>query len=134
ALGFSPTTVYNGTRYNLADYQTEGQQKPYSTTAFSFPYGAGIKYNIMGKWTLAADIGYRHPNTDYLDDVSGVYPDKSKLSATPALLSDRSGEHTGLYTGSPGSQRGDLNPRDTYFFTQITVSYTFVTQKCYFSR
>ncbi len=133
-LGFSPTTVYNGTTYELVNYQTEGQKKPYSTTAFSFPYGAGIKYNIAGKLTLAADLGYRHPNTDYLDDVSGLYPDRRKLSTISGLLSDRSGERTGVYIGSPGSQRGDLNPRDTYFFTQVTISYTFVTEKCYFSR
>jgi len=131
-LNFWPGTIYNGRWYALDDFQTEGQKKPYSPYAFSIPYGAGIKYNIMGKWTLAADIGYRHPNTDYLDDVSGVYPDKSKLSFTGSVLSDRSGEKTGVYIGTPGSQRGDLNPRDTYFFTQITISYTFVTQKCYY--
>ena len=98
--------------------------------AISVPYGVGIKYNILGKWTLAADIGYRSPNTDYLDDVSGVYPAAGKSQAP--FLTDRSGEKTGAYIGSPGSQRGDTRPRDTYFFLQVGLSYTFVTQKCYF--
>jgi hypothetical protein len=35
------------------------------------PYGIGIKYNIGGKFSLAADMGYRYTFTDYLDDVSG---------------------------------------------------------------
>lgn len=132
AVNFNPQTTYNGIKYNLKDYGTEGESKPYSTLAIAIPYGAGIKYNILGKWTLAADIGYRNPNTDYLDDVSGVYAKPSSLSPVARALADRSGEKTGIYTGSPGIQRGDLNNRDTYFFTQITISYTFVTQKCYF--
>lgn len=125
-VSYSPSTIYQGNKYLLRDYNTEGQKKSYPPSAVSIPYGAGIKYNIMGKWTLGADIGYRQPNTDYLDDVSGVYP------LNPNFLSDRSGEKTGVHIGSPGSQRGDLSPRDTYFFAQISVSYTFVTQRCYF--
>ena len=135
AINYNPTAVYTGTRYSLRQLTTEGEKKPYPTVAVAFPYGAGVKYNIAGKLTLAADIGYRNPSTDYLDDVSGYYPDKSKLSSPVAVaLSDRSGERTGIYTGSAGSQRGDLAPHDTYFFTQISISYTFVTQKCYFER
>jgi hypothetical protein len=130
---YNPRASYNGTAYDLRDYMTEGQKKPYAKTAISIPYGVGIKYNIVGKWTLSADIGYRNPNTDYIDDVSGVYADKSKLSGpTSVALSDRSGERTGTYIGSVNSQRGDLRPRDTYFFLQVSVSYTWVTQKCYF--
>jgi len=131
-LTYKPTTIYQGTKYDLSQYQTEGQSKPYSTTAFSIPFGAGIKYNIAGKFTLAADIGYRKPNTDYLDDVSGFYANTTGFTPTAKALADRSGEKTGVYIGSPGSQRGNLDPRDSYFFTQITLSYTFVTQKCYF--
>ena len=135
ALDYNPTAVYNGTRYALRPLMTEGETKPYPTVAVSFPYGAGVKYNIAGKFTLAADIGYRNPGTDYLDDVSSYYADKGKLSSPTAVaLSDRTGERTGLYTGSAGSQRGDLSPHDTYFFTQLSITYTFVTQKCYFER
>jgi hypothetical protein len=133
AVNYFPHTVYKGQTYELRGYETEGEKKPYSKTAFAVPYGAGFKYNITGKWTLAGDIGYRNPNTDYLDDVSGVYPAKVNNSISSAL-SDRSGEKTGIYIGTPGSQRGDLNPRDTYFFLQFTLAYTFVTEKCYFTQ
>jgi len=125
-LNYYPTTVYQGKTYSLRKYATEGEKKAYPTSAIGFPYGAGIKYNILGKWTIAADIGYRNPNTDYLDDVSGSYP------ANPNFLSDRSGEKTGVNIGTPGSQRGDGSPRDTYFFAQVSLSFTFVTEKCYF--
>ncbi|WP_428330218.1 DUF6089 family protein [Mucilaginibacter sp.] len=132
AANYYPYVNYNGHSYSLRGERTEGQKKNYATTAFSFPYGVGVKYNILGKFTLGADIGYRNPNTDYLDDVSGLYPNKAGMSGLAKALSDRSGDKTGVYIGSAGTQRGDLNPRDTYFFAQFTLSYTFVTQKCYF--
>jgi len=131
ALTFSPSTVYQGQKYDLSTMATEGQKKPYATTAFSIPYGAGIKYNITGKFTLGFELGYRNPNTDYLDDVSGNYF-YSGHNTISEKLSDRSGEKSGVYIGSPGSQRGDGQPRDTYFFTQVTIAFTFLTQKCYY--
>jgi hypothetical protein len=132
ALSYNPTTIYQGEKYDLRNYETEGEKKPYGSNAISIPYGFGIKYNITGKFTLGAEIGYRNPNTDYLDDVSGNYANQSAAPAINQVLADRSGEKTGVYLGTPGTQRGDLNPRDTYFFTQITFSYTFVTSRCYF--
>jgi hypothetical protein len=102
--GYNPQAVYMGQTYDLRTLMTEGEGKPYSKTAYSIPYGAGVKYNIGGKWGLTFDIGYRQPDTDYLDDVSGNYPDPSKLSSNIArILSDRSGEKTGIYIGKPGA-------------------------------
>jgi opacity protein-like surface antigen len=132
-VGFNPQTVYNGQVYDLQPLRTEQESKPYSKTALAIPYGAGIKYNFFQKWTIGADLGYRIAKTDYLDDVSGVYPNYPALpSDLSRALSDRSGERTGVYTGATGSQRGDGRPSDTYLFLQFTIAYTFVTQKCYF--
>ena len=131
--GYKPQANYNGQTYDLRPLETEGQSKPYSNNAISIPYGAGIKYNFGGAWNLIADIGYRNPNTDYLDDVSGLYPDKTKMTnPIAAALSDRSGEKTGVYLGTTGTQRGDFRSRDTYWFVGISISYTFITQKCYY--
>ena len=130
--GYNPQATYNGQVYNLRPLETEGETKPYSKTTISIPYGAGVKYNFAGAWTLSADIGYRNTNTGYLDDVNGVYPDKSKLSPLSAILSDRSGENTGIYIGTPGTQRGDGSGRDTYLFVGFTLSFTFITAKCYY--
>lgn len=135
ALHYNPQADYLGHTYDLRPLTTEGEKKPYPTMAMSIPYGAGIKYNFADKWTAEASIGYRNPSTDYLDDVSGVYADKSKLpNALSQALSDRSGEKTGVYLGTPGTQRGDFRSHDTYMFLQLTVSYTFVTAKCYFNN
>jgi hypothetical protein len=133
AVNFNPTTNYQGHTYDLRPLMTEGESKPYPNVVATIPYGAGIKYNFAGKWNFIADIGYRNPYTDYLDDVSGTYPDKSKLTTPLAqALSDRSGETTGVYIGAPGTQRGDLRSRDTYMFINISISFTFVTSKCYY--
>ncbi|MCR8558228.1 outer membrane beta-barrel protein [Mucilaginibacter sp. BJC16-A38] len=132
AASYFPYATYKGKNYSLRGARTEGEKTNYSTTTISPIYGAGVKYNIAGKFTLGAEMGYRNTNTDYLDDVSGNYVDKGNAPTVSKALADRSGEKTGIYIGTPGTQRGDLRPHDTYFFTQITLSYTFVTQKCYF--
>ena len=130
AVKYEPKADYNGYRYGLREYKTEGEATPYSKFAFSIPYGAGVKYNFSGAFTLSADIGYRYAFTGYLDDVKGTYPN---LSASPVInkaLSDRSGEHTGTYLGTAGSQRGN-GGNDTYFFAQVGISYTFNTESCF---
>ena len=132
-VGYNPQAVYEGQTYDLRPLMTEGESKPYSSLAFAIPYGAGIKYNFSGKWNFIADLGYRNPSTDYLDDVSGKYPNPAKLTSPIAqALSDRSGELTGTNIGAPGSQRGDLRPKDTYWFLNISISFTFVSSKCYY--
>lgn len=132
-VNYHPRAMYQGTMYDLRPLATEGQAKSYSTTTLTIPYGVGIKYNFSGKLNLIADIGYRATRTDYLDDVSGYYAPASSFTDPLALtLADRSGERTGVYRGVPGTQRGDLRKRDTYLFIGLTISYTFVTQNCYF--
>jgi len=132
-MGFNPQASYNGHIYDLQPLRTENEAKPYPKMALTIPFGAGFKYNFTDKWTIMADAGYRQPNTDYLDDVSGVYPNPASLPGNLSrALSDRSGEKTGVYTGAPGSQRGDGRSHDTYFFVQFTLAFTFVTEKCYF--
>lgn len=132
-VNYKPTTAYAGDRYDLRSVMTEGQGTPYSKMAVAIPYGAGIKYNFSGRLNLIADIGYRHVRTDFLDDVSGKYPDPASLTnPLSQALSDRSGERTGIYLGTPATQRGDNRRFDTYFFVGLSLSYTFITPKCYY--
>jgi len=132
---FDPHAVYNGVELSLRRLRTEGQTADYKASTIVIPYGAGIKYNITGKWTVGAELGYRYTSTDYLDDVSGYYaPRSSFASPLPLALSDRSGERTGIYNGSAGSQRGDLRSKDIYAVFGFTLSYTFVTEKCYYEQ
>ncbi|WP_162847068.1 type IX secretion system protein PorG [Mucilaginibacter gracilis] len=133
-VSYTPQTTYNGEDYDLRALMTEGQQKPYKESAIAVPFGVGVKYNITGQWNIILDLGYRYTNTGYLDDVYGAYPNKTVLTTDIArILSDRSGEINGNYIGSAGSQRGNYR-NDTYMFLGFTVSYTFLSSKCYSFR
>ncbi len=131
---FNPKTIYNGTEYELRYYGTEGQDitngNGYSNCALAVPYGAGIKYNFTGNWNLIGEAGYRTAFTDYLDDVSGKYPDFSGtgISSDSKNLSNKA--INGSQIGAPGTQRGDYRKRDTYMFVGVSLTYTFVSRKC----
>lgn len=132
---FNPKTDYNGGKYELKYYRTEGQAEEYKTLTYSIPFGAGVKYNFGQYFNLIGEIGYRNTNTDYLDDVSGVYPAAAFMqendpdkTALRLALADRSVNKIGV----AGTQRGDFRKKDSYLFVGITISYTFVSQKCPF--
>ena len=130
-VNYDPKTQYKGDTYVLRPYKTEGQQKEYPYNALSIPYGVGVKVNFYKSWNVAIELGYRTAFTGYLDDVSGVYADKNSMdNIYSRILSDRSGEKTGVYIGSAGSQRGNLSARDTYMIAGFSISYTFISQKC----
>jgi hypothetical protein len=131
---FNPQTKLNNTVYELKTYRTEGQEKEYKTSALAIPFGLGLKCNLTENLNLIGEIGYRKAFTDNLDDVSGYYPPTGSFSSSNPnqvaihhALSDRSVSHI----GTPGTQRGDFRKNDTYLFGGITLSYTFVSQKCY---
>ncbi len=126
---YNPKATYKGVEYELRPLGTEGEA-PYSRSTFTIPYGAGIKTNFSGAWNFIIDLGYRNTFTPYLDDVSQAYPNKNQLSSSVArALSDRSGEKTGVYLGTPGTQRGNYRGNDTYMFLGFCLSYTLNTQR-----
>ncbi|WP_316831052.1 DUF6089 family protein [Pedobacter aquatilis] len=128
-INFKPSIKYQDTRYRLDRLATEGQENGYPNTVLTIPYGGGIRYNYKDTWSIFTEIGYRTAFTDYLDDVSGVYPvNPVFVGNNPALnVSDPSLHQTGL----AGTQRGDFRKRDTYLFVSIGISFTFVSSKCY---
>src|SRR5215217_915696 len=135
AVLFNPKATYDGTKYNLRFYKTEGQGEPYKNYTFSIPYGAGVKVRLKENWGFFSQIGYRTAYSDYLDDVSKRYPNESKWpEGDPAELRDtrrRLSDPSVSQFGTPEVQRGDIRKRDTYMFVGIGISYTFVSQKCY---
>lgn len=124
----SPTTNEE-TLFPLREINTEDLSTRYRNYAIVIPYGAGVKYKKSESWTVFGQIGYRTTFTDYLDDVSTVYPLVDKFWGG-VNVSDRSAEFGSKFY-SPGDQRGDFRKRDTYLFVNIGISYTFVSQKCF---
>lgn len=131
---YDPTTQFEDEVVKLRELRTEaqgtdGQPAPYTKTAFSIPFGLGIKYALSDKLNLGFEIGARRTNTDYLDDVSTVFADPRSLNSPLAVtLSNRSGELPGtdLSQFSPGMPRGDDKVRDWFFIAGLTISYNFI--------
>lgn len=138
---FNPKTEYNGTIVKLQPLGTEGQnlddRKKYKRVGVSIPIGIGYKYSLSPNWVLGAEIGIRKAFTDYIDDVSGTYPDfeqlQSKSGSGAVALSDRSGElNPRTRMAEKGNYRGDPAIKDWYYLAGITLTYRFTPIRCMF--
>jgi len=125
----NPKSEFNGTMHELRKLHTEGQAKRYGTVQVSVPFGVGLKYNINKNWVIGWEVGWRKTFTDYLDDVSTVYPNltdhRDEYGGLSADMSDRSWQVDGV--GEPlssgGEMRGDPAFNDYYFFSMFSIAY-----------
>ena len=107
--------------YVLREMGTEGQGfgEEYGRFTGAVNFGFGLKFDINVDWSINIEFMGRSTFTDYLDDVSTVYPDKNQLAQLrgeiAVALSDRSNPTLDL--AAPGNQRGNARDRDyTYTF------------------
>jgi hypothetical protein len=142
-FNYDPFALLNGDKYFLRPLNTEGQgnslypdRKPYSSMAFSIPFGAGLKYSINETVNIGFEIVHRVTGTDYLDDVSttyvnpAVFPPLPDGSSSPAfLLHDRSYE-LGEPIGTPGRQRGNSRQKDQFATAMFYVTFNLQSYKC----
>lgn len=132
-FSYNPETRYDGNWVELRSLGTEGQFKnnEYGTAAIALVYGGGFKIDLTEKWSLNLEIAGRKIGTDYLDDVSGVYPDirnvKRLRGNVAAELVDRSGEPR---IGTPGRQRGNGKRNDAFATASVGIVYYFGDLKC----
>lgn len=127
---FDPRTHYNGRVVRLQPLGTEGQffmpgKSPYKLTSLAIPFGFGFNFlsSTHGYWSF--ELSSRKTFTDYIDDVSTNYVDKTQLLAsngqTAVDLSDRSlGEIPGF--SAPGAIRGKPTYTDNFFFLCINYN------------
>jgi hypothetical protein len=121
---YNPTAELRGDRYSLRKLGTEGQAsgKEYNPVSVGVIMGVGFKWDINYNYSINIELSTRLLFTDYLDDVSTVYPDKTLLLAkrgqTAVELSDRS-LIDGL--GAANRQRGDSKGNDSYTFLGIGI-------------
>jgi hypothetical protein len=130
---YNPTAVLNDRRYDLRPLGTEGQPlgQEYSAVNGGLVLGGGFKFDINRKVSVNIEVSTRFLFTDYLDDVSTVFTDKSALSNSrgeiAVALSDRS-----LIEGfgDAGRQRGDTKGKDKYTFVGISIMRYFGGIEC----
>lgn len=135
AFHFNPRAYYgSGGTHKLRELGTEGQGLPgypglYSTMAVEYPMAIGVKYVISKKIMLMGEFCYRPSGTDYLDDVSTYYPDKTLLDARNPSTSKFTYRGQGPYPKNPTLKRGDAGNKDGYYTTQIKVAYKLQNNK-----
>jgi len=140
AFHFNPQTIFNGEWVALQPLGTEGQghqpgsPSPYSLTQVSIPFGLGFSINPTPQISLSFELGFRKTWTDYLDDVSGTYPDLAVLresNPTAAALSYRALEQPNdALTNPVGQTRGNPDRKnDMYFFAGSTLGFRLFTRK-----
>jgi hypothetical protein len=134
---FNPYTYdRNGNKQYLQPLGTEGQglstnpgTSLYQRNSLAIPFGGGIRFQITDGWSVGLEASMRKTFTDYLDDVSGNYPDQAALLSargpTAVELSYRSAE---LPQGDPnfppaGTKRGSPQAKDWYYSTGLTARF-----------
>ncbi len=124
----NPKAHYNGQWVALQPLQTEGIK--YSKFGTAVPLGLGLFVTLKKKHRIGWEFEWRTTFTDYIDDVSTVYPDPTLLSSAQAIaLSNRRGEmgdQNGVASAenyTPGSKRGDPTHNDSYLSTSFYYAY-----------
>jgi len=129
----NPSTEFEGERYSLRPLGTEGQAigEEYNLFTGGLVVGGGFKWDLNRDWSFNIEITLKRLFTDYLDDVSGTYPNSTSLRAIrgdiAAELSDRS---EGEKIGELGRQRGNSRDNDTYTMLGFGVVYYFGRLEC----
>ncbi|MBL7703769.1 MAG: OmpA family protein [Ferruginibacter sp.] len=135
AFNFNPHASYgpDGT-FALRGLGTEGQGLTgypglYSTMAIEYPLGVGFKYAVSNRLILLSEFNYRFTSTDYLDDVSGFYPDKALLDARNPQTSKFTWRGNGSYPANRALKRGDPDNKDGFYTTTLKIAYKIKAEK-----
>lgn len=133
-IRFNPTDEFNGNEVDLQPLGTEGQfisdpgyPAPYKLNSTVVMAGIGTRITLNSRMAILLDLTPRITFTDYLDDVSGYYPDSA------ALLSSVGGplavqmSYQGSNPSFPARGRGRGNPdnNDIYVAGGISFRYYF---------
>ena len=117
----SPKAKLDGKWVSLAPLATEGVK--YSRIPLVITGGIGVSAKMTDRLSLGLELCNNFLRSDYLDDVSTVYPNPDVLQSDLARrLSDRSSE-IGLPAQQPGWIRGNAKNNDTYLFFQVRATY-----------
>jgi hypothetical protein len=123
-IGFTllnPKAKIDDQWYSLAPLTTEGVK--YSRLPLVFTGGIGVSFKTTERLSVGVELCNNFVNSDYLDDVSTVYPNPDQLPGDIARrLSDRAPE-IGEQPRQPGWNRGSAESKDSYLFLQARVTY-----------
>ncbi len=128
--GLSTKTFHDGTpnpsagkMVTLRSLETEGVK--YSPFTVVIPIGGGVKMMTTPFLNITVSGAYRFTFTDYLDDVSTVYPGLSTFgdNKLAAAMSDKRFEIENGFEAQPGATRGNSDLNDGYFIISFRADY-----------
>ena len=132
-LKFNPQAELDNVTYNLRDFGTEGQffNSEYGLVTGSFVFGFGFKWDINRDWSINTSLGGRNVFSDYIDDVSGTYPDfaSQELRRGPIGL-ELSNRSLDPDFAVPGQQRGNGKSNDLVYFFSVGIMRYFGQLDC----
>lgn len=118
----TPKAEWDGAVYSLPQFQTEGQKYWRLPVYLSGALGAMVRINST--WSAGVEVSGNFLLSDYLDDVSTVYPEFDQLSSNLAFeLSYRGTDQ------QPGFIRGNPSSKDLYAILAVKVGYAFPNKK-----
>lgn len=103
-LRFTPYLFAGAGLFGISGVQQKNAE--YSNVQIAIPFGGGMKYVLNPKYYIAFEFGMRKTFFDYLDNIS---------DGDPAIKN---------------YQYGNFFDYDNYFFTGITLTYTFYDIPC----
>lgn len=130
----TPVSQCNGNTslVDLRPLGTEGQfqGEEYFTVAGGLAFGAGFKLSLNYEWSINIELSGRRLFTDFVDDVSGVYPDLDDLQNLRGDLAVALSDRSNPAIGARGSQRGNSKTKDSIGFLTVGVLYYFGDLRC----
>ena len=134
---FNPKAELNGNWYALRPLGTEGQDlgSEYGRISGGFTVGGGFKWDLNRDISFNIEFSTRRLFTDYIDDVSTVYPDQAELRNTNGVLAAELSDRT-IFAGTDINakrQRGNASDKDWYMMGGFTINWTLskkYTDKC----
>jgi hypothetical protein len=103
-LRFTPYLFAGAALFGISGVAQKNAE--YSNIQMAIPFGGGMKYVLNPKYYIAFEIGIRKTFFDYLDNISDGNPSLKNY------------------------QYGNAYDYDNYFFTGITLTYTFYDIPC----
>lgn len=125
------TYAADGTQ--LAPLKTEGQDKEYSTTSWSIPFGIGVKYSITERLGMTLEWRMHKAFTDYIDDIHGLYPEEDVIIGGVNYTDPTFSFQEGMQRGNGSSTSFGYN-NDWFGTLGVTLLYKFVLpskEPCY---
>jgi hypothetical protein len=123
----SPKTLYKGEYVKLKEMDIEGYN--YKSFVLGIPTGLGFYFTFDKKHRFGFEMVYYKTFSDYLDDISGNYPDAPPAGVDPALAIrttelDRNEDIGAFDSHGWGQKRGDKTHKDA--FVTMSLSYSYV--------